>query len=616
MSQIILNEKYERNGWPSVQRPDIKPPEGWSLHLITAVNRIYNHSLSPDGQQIAFIWNHERLSDIYLMPAAGGWPARLTTNRRNVPYWSDETPRWSPDSQWLAFCMDNQVHIAPATGSAAEKIVEFTAQSASPMWMPDSTHLVISIERNDSTQLFLTDRDGSFLRVLTDSPGDDLDAQPSPDGRRIAFVHRSPDDLQRLDIRMVDIKTSKETVIVGSPAHKDWSPRWSPDGKCLAFLSQRSGWDEIWMVRPNGSGLRQVTRLGMEIKDLSWSPDGSQIACVVNHSAAFELAVAEVQTGKVDFICADPGVYSKPHWSPAGEFITVEFESPIQPPDILRISLPGHQVTQLTFSNLPALAQNEMVIPERVTYFSYDGLEIPALLYRPSTPNGAAVVEPHGGPADQSTFGWEILAQYFVAKGYTWLAPNYRGSTGYGVAFEHANYNNWGMGDTQDCLHGAKFLRGLPGIASDRIAIYGASYGGYMVACCLSRDPDFAFTCGICKFGDANLFSSWALANRSTRLYTEMQIGHPARNSQTYIDASPIYQTKNIEAPVLILHGLLDDIVPPESSEEWVEELKREGKTFEYKTYADEPHGFFKRETNLDVYARVERFLDWHLIPW
>lgn len=609
-------EKYERNGWPSVQRPDIKPPEGWSLQLITAIHRIYNHSLSPDGTQIAFLWNHDHLTDVYVMPSAGGWPGRVSTHRRNVPYWMDETPRWSPDGEWLAFTMNSHVHLAPAPGGQPQKLVEFATQTSAPTWLPDSQRLVITVERDETTNLFLTDREGTFLRALTSGPGDEMDANPSPDGQSVVYVHRGPDDLQRLDIRRVDLNTGQIDLMVGLPRQKDWSPRWSPDGKTLAFISQRSGWDEIWLIASTGNGMRQLTRLGAEIKDISWAPDGRALACTVNRQGAFDLALVDAQTGEGSYLRAGLGVYARPNWSPAGDFITFEYEDPCQPPDIYKIFLPSGRTKQLSFSNLPALAQNDLVVPDCISYRSHDGLEIPALLYRPERSNGAAIVEPHGGPADQSTFCYEILTQYFVAKGYTYLCPNYRGSTGYGVNFEHANYNNWGMGDMQDCLYGAKFLRTLPDINPGQIGIFGASYGGYMVACCLSRDPDYLFTCGVCKFGDANLFSSWALCNRVTRLYTEMQIGHPARNSQLYIDASPIYQVQNIESPVLILHGLLDDIVPPESSEEWVEELRKEGKTFEYKTYADEPHGFFKRETNLDVYTRTERFLDWYLIPW
>ena len=108
-SEIKLTDKYERNGWPSIQRPDVKPPGGWSLSLITSVNRVRNHQLSADGQQIAFIWDREGLSDVYTIPISGGWPARISIDRGPTVYWYDETPQWSPDGQWLAFCIGEYV---------------------------------------------------------------------------------------------------------------------------------------------------------------------------------------------------------------------------------------------------------------------------------------------------------------------------------------------------------------------------------------------------------------------------------------------------------------------------------------------------------------------------
>ncbi|MBE7552265.1 MAG: S9 family peptidase [Anaerolineales bacterium] len=613
--EIKLTEKYERNGWPAVQRPDIKPPEGWSLELITSVNRVRNHQLSPDGQQLAFVWDREGLSDVYTMPAAGGWPARLSLDRGPAIYWSDETPQWSPDGQWLAFSMDNTVHVVSAAGGLPQKVSDFAPGASAPVWLPDSMGLVVSIEWQGADKLLLTDRSGSWLRALTSGPGDDAEAQSSPDGRMVVFVHRPHDDLNRLDIKVVELESGQIRPLTGQPRQKDWQPRWSPDGRLIAFLSQRSGWNEVWLVQPDGEGLRQLTRLGRDVADLAWSPDGTRLACTVNNEGAFDLALLDVQNSDVSYLRRGLGVYSRPCWSPGGDFLTVEYEDPTLPPDLYRVSVPDGQLTQLTFSNPPALARHTLVVPEQVSYRSYDGLEIPTLFYRPVRPNGAAILNPHGGPTAQSVYDWDILAQYYLAKGYTYLMPNYRGSTGYGLKFEHANYDNWGVGDTQDCLYGARYLARLDWIDPQRLAIYGGSYGGFMVACCLARDPEYLFACGVYKYGDAHLVASWAQCNRSTRLYTEMQVGHPARNRQVYLDASPIFQVEHIQKPVLILHGLEDTICPPEATEEWVEALRRAGKTFEYKTYAGEPHNFLKRENLLDVYRRIERFLDWYLLP-
>ncbi len=429
------------------------------------------------------------------------------------------------------------------------------------------------------------------------------------------YTFRPFNDLNRLDIHIVEVETGQIRELTMWPKVRNWHGRWSPDGSQIAFLSQQSGWNEVWLVRPDGGGLRQLTHLGRDVADIAWSPDGARLACTLNHGGALHLALLDAQTGEATTLRADAGIYSRPQWFPDGQSLIALFESPLQPPDVVKVGVGDGRITPLTFSQLPALTPNRLQLPETVSYQSTDGLEIPAFLYRPEKPNGAAIAHPHGGPSLQKQLEWDVMVQYFVAKGYTWLQPNYRGSTGYGVSFEQANYNDWGKGDTQDCLHGARFLQKLPGIDPARIAIYGASYGGYMVACTLSRDPDYLFACGVDKFGDANTISSWAQCNRDLRLYSEIFMGHPAQNRQVYLDASPIYQVGAVQKPVLICHGLEDDVVPPQASEEWTHALRQAGKTFEYKTYAGEGHGFLQRATQLDFYGRMQRFLDWYLLP-
>ena len=612
---IKLVEKYERNGWPSIARPDLKSPEGWSLSLITSIERIRNHRLSPDGRSIAYIKDGETLSDIYTLSASGGWPARISTDRGLVAYWDDETPQWSPDGHWLAFTVADHVHVAAAGGGLPKKLSDFTTEAFAPRWMPDSLGLIIGVNRREADQLVLTDKDGCWPRALTDSPdGDHWDANPSPDGSMVAFVYRPFNDLNRTDIRLISLSTGMIQPLYGKPGVRAWMPRWSPDGVWIAFISQEAGWNDLWLVKPDGNGLHQVTHLGSDVSDIEWSPDGKQIACTVNRGGSFELCCIDAASGDIAVLRGGTGCHSRPQWAPDSLSLTFEYESPVQPPDLYRMKLPSREVTQLTFSNSPAMAHNELVSPECVRYRSADGLEIPAFLFRPKHPNGGAILHPHGGPSSLYAAEWDVLAQYLVAKGYTFLAINYRGSTGYGLSFEHANYNDWGKGDMQDCLHGAKFLRSLPGIDPARLAIFGGSYGGYLTICCLSRDPEYLFACGIAKYGDSNLISSWAQCNRELRLYTEIFLGHPSRNRQVYLDGSPIRDVDNIRKPVLILHGLLDDVVPPEASEEWVETLRAHGKAFEYKTYSNEPHGFLRRDSQLDVYKRIERFLDWHLM--
>ncbi|HSB02627.1 MAG TPA: S9 family peptidase [Anaerolineales bacterium] len=617
---IKLTEKYERNGWPSIKRPDLKPPEGWNLSLLTSLERIRSQALSPDGKTIAYIKDGESFSDVYLLPLHGSWPARITADRPLANYWDDEIPVWSPDGKWIAFGMHGHIHLLPSEGGLPKKITDFATAASSPRFMPDSHGLIITVERNEIDQLLLTDIDGCWPRALTaDTTGDHWEARPSPDGKSIVYLLRRFDDLNRLDVILLEMETGKSFTLYGKPSTRALSPKWSPDGGWIAFIAQETERDEIYLIRPDGEGLHQLTNTGHDVTQFEWSPDGKQLAVVFNRNGAFDLSLVEKETGVVVDLRSGAGIHADPNWSREGSFITYEYESPLLPPDLYRIDLPGKQVTQLTFSNPPAMQKNKMVVPEIVSYKSYDGLEIPAFLYRPEKPNGAAILYPHGGPKDQYTFFWDDLAQYFTAKGYAYLAPNYRGSTGYGKQFERANYDNWGIGDTQDCLYGARFLHsfkhGFTTIRPEGIGIAGGSYGGYMAICALARDPEYLFACGISKYGDSDLLSSWAQCEKRLRYYTEIFLGHPAVNSSFYRKGSPIADVKNVQKPMLILHGLLDTIVPPEASEEWVEALKRHDKVFEYKTYDNEPHGFLRRENLLDVYERMERFLDWYLLP-
>ncbi len=616
-SRIAVAEKYDRNGWPSVDRPDLKPPDGWSLALINSLNLIHHHELSPDGERVAFIWERDGRSDIFAMPVAGGWPVLLSPDRARTIYWWDSSPRWSPDGHWLAFTNAGHVWIAPANGRALpRKVTDFTGGAFSPVWMPDSTDLIVGVTRRDAFSLILTGRDGRWPRALAEgNGGDNMEAAPSPDGRFVAYTHRPFDDLNRWELRLVELETGQTRQLTGAPKEKDWSPAWSPDGATIAFLSQRSGFTEIWLVRPDGEGMRQLTHLGRDVAEFAWSPDGRQLAVAVCREGAVDLLLVDATTGEERELRSGPGCHAALQWSPDGRFLTVEYENATTPPDIYRVEVDGGRMTQLTFSLPPALASRDLITPEHLYYRSYDGLEIPALLWRPAKPNGAAIVRPHGGPADAYRFQWDTLAQYLLAKGYTFFTPNFRGSAGYGRDFEHANYNDWGVGDTQDVLRGAKYLHTLDWIDPARLGILGSSYGGYMVACCLARDPEYLFACGVSKYGDANVYSSWAQCERTTRLYTEMMLGHPRDNWTIYRAASPIHEIANVRAPILLLHGLEDDVVPPQSSEEWAEALRRHAKVFEYKTYAGEPHGFLRHETEMDWQRRTERFFDWYLRP-
>jgi dipeptidyl aminopeptidase/acylaminoacyl peptidase len=608
-------EKYECNGLPALPRPDLKPPAGWSLKVISALETVRNHALSPDGKWAAFYWDRGDTSDLYVMATEGGWARRLTTGRGPVIPWDDELPAWSPDSQHLAFTMEGQVQVFNFKDGLSKDVTDFLAEASSPAWMPDSHGMVVSASRHEAVQILLTDREGNWLRALTSgSQADSLDARPSPDGSWVAYVSRRFDDLNRFDLCVSNLHTNQRKILSGKPGLANLAPRWRPDSRQLAFLSQETGFNEIWLAKLDDNQPRQLTRLGCDLSDISWSPGGDRLACVANRKGSLELALVDAASGEAETLLIG-GQYARPNWSPGGEFLTYEFQSPHAPPDIYRVEVQTRQVRQLTFSNLPVLESLKMITPQAVSFRSVDGLEVSAYLYQPVKPNRAGVLYLHGGPSDQYVPLWDVFLQYLAACGYTILCPNYRGSTGYGKAFERLNENDWGGGDAQDCLGAADFLAGVPGVDAGRLGVMGPSYGGYLTNCLLSRDPKRRFRCGVSAFGDANLLTSWAQCSLRLQRYTESMMGNPAENERAYRKGSPVFQAEDVHAPLLLLHGLDDDIVPPQASEEWAQALRKAEKTFEYKTYANEPHGFLRRANQLDAWERIERFFNWYLMP-
>ena len=323
--------------------------------------------------------------------------------------------------------------------------------------------------------------------------------------------------------------------------------------------------------------------------------------------------MVDARTGAVE-VLATGGVWTDPVWLNDGS-ITAIYEDHATPARIERIT--RHGTRRVLFDPTPAaITASPHSDLEEITYQAPDGLEIHGFLMNPTGGDRPvpAVVYPHGGPTSHYGDEWDGYAQYFVDKGYAWLAINFRGSTSYGRDFERANHGVWGVADTEDCLAAADFLAGLDWVDPKRIAIFGASYGSYMALASLVNDPRHRFACGVAKYGDCNILTSWAQGDRPGGDDLERMMGHPSQNRDGYRAASPIHRIESIDRPILIAHGEKDHRVHVQQAEELEAELKRLGKRYEYVTYPEEAHGFLRRPSQIHFYERLERFLDWYLL--
>ncbi len=324
---------------------------------------------------------------------------------------------------------------------------------------------------------------------------------------------------------------------------------------------------------------------------------------------------------------------SNPQWSPDGQQVYFTRSTPLEPASLFAASTKSREAAARAIIRVRArnLERAGFTGPEEVHFKSKDGLDIAALLYRPSTPaslaNGAAaasgtparkppaVLWIHGGPEGQDVFGFDPWAFFLTEHGYVVLRPNYRGSTGYGEHFRNLNVEDSGGGEMDDVAAGAQFLitRGLGD--PERIGIAGGSHGGTMVAYAVTKYPAL-FHVAIDLYGVSDRASYNERTNRNAAIrWTRKMGGTPAEKPDLYRKANVLPDVPKIMAPMLIMHGEDDPQVPPYESAQLVAALKRANKPYLYFTYPKEGHGFTQREHRLDAWRKEIAFLDRYLQP-
>ncbi|MCZ6596093.1 MAG: alpha/beta fold hydrolase, partial [Planctomycetota bacterium] len=265
------------------------------------------------------------------------------------------------------------------------------------------------------------------------------------------------------------------------------------------------------------------------------------------------------------------------------------------------------------------ISSDDLVAAEVVRYPSFDGLEIPALLYRPhqasSDDPAPALVWVHGGPGGQSRKGYRPTIQHLVSHGYAVLAVNNRGSSGYGKTFFHLDDRKHGDVDLKDCIWGRRYLEGLDWVDGERVGIIGGSYGGYMVCAAMAFEPE-AFDVGLDIFGVTNWLRTlenippWWEDFREA-LYDEM--GDPATDRERLHASSPLFHAENITNPLLVIQGANDPRVLQVESDEMVAAARANGVPVEYVLFDDEGHGCRKKKNRIAASKVYVRFLDEHL---
>jgi dipeptidyl aminopeptidase/acylaminoacyl peptidase len=625
------------------------------------IHDVGDPQVSPDGKWVAYtvttqdLEKDESKTRIWMVSTAGGEPVPMTAKDKSV-----SRPRWSPDGKYLAFLGasgedEDQVWTLFREGGDSVPMTEITQGVESFEWSPDGARMALVIQ--DPKPEDLEKKEKNKDEKKTPPPWVVTRKQFKTD--YVGYL-----DSRRTHLFVLDME-SKKTTQITSGDFDDSQPAWSPDGKMIAFTSNRTDDPDanyntdIWVVgadsQDKGRELLQITTNPGPDASPAWSPDGMKIAHVsvtdtdamlyaTNHLAVIsEGGEATVLTAELDRNASTPRFSTDGEWiffglEDSGEqslaripadggavervigghrtvrgftpeingVIAALISEPHLPPEVFLLK--GESLERLTHTNDQFLSGILLGEVEEVHFESQDGTPIEAFVVKPpgfeAGTRYPAFLRIHGGPQSQYDFAFHFDAQLFAAHGYVVVMPNPRGSTGYGQDFCLAIWRDWGGPDFEDVMASVDYVIEKGWADPDRLGVGGWSYGGMLTNHVITKTDRFK---GAYTGASATLY----VANYGHDMYQRwwvQELGLPWRDRQIYEDLSPFNRVEKIVTPVLIVGGEKDWNVPIINSEQLYMALKHLGRTAELVVYPGEFHVFSTPSYNKDVY---ERFLAW-----
>jgi len=609
----------------SATSPNARPIPIDDLYFTRSVG---SASWSPDGKEIAFTTDISGRLNLWKVSANGGWPIQLVQ--------SDERQygeTWSPDGKWIVFQQDtggNELWDVFAIPSDGGEVINLSntpeIREESPRWSPDGKTIALNTKPKDGTVYDITLMDWATRKMTAlthESTPNHLwqSVAWSADGKTL-YANRLEVSFTDADIYTIDVASGKATNLTAHQGNViNVASSLSKDGKKLLVTSnEKGGYQNVGLLDIAGKKLAWVTDTKWEAGSADFSPDGNWLTYTINADGRVDTYMADVATlhsekipvpGGVNGFAANPSSFS-----PSGDRLLLSHESSVEPGDFWVYDVSSRKAKQLTFSVIASLNSAPRAPSQVISYKSFDGKTISALLWIPFNlkrdGTNPALVLPHGGPTGQSADYWSPRVAAFVSRGYVCIEPNVRGSTGYGMEFQKANYKDLGGGDLQDEVYAAKFLEATGYVNPKKIGITGGSYGGFMTLMAIGRTPD-VWTVGVELYGIINWLTMLEHEDPMLQQYEKSLLGDPVKDRASYDAASPITYIHSVKAPLLVLQGENDPRVPKEEAEQVVALLKKDGKMVDAHYYPNEGHGFEKRENQIDSIRRTVAWLDKYL---
>lgn len=584
---------------------------------------------SPDGSEIVFTTDLTGRANLWKVSAAGGWPLQLVQSDDR-----QSGAAWSPDGQWIVYQQDeggNEMWDLYAVPSAGGEAVNLThtpdIREESPLWCHSGKTLALRYKPKDSPvyDIALMDWGTRAVRKLTSEETSTHAWNAvawSPDDKTLYATRSEISGESEADVYAIDVASGKaENLTAHAGKILFAASALSPDGKTLLLTSnQKNGFNNVALLDVASRRLTWATGTEWDAMAGSFSPDGKSFTYLIDEDGRVDAYLADratLRAGKIGFPAGLNYFVGNPTpFSPRGDRLLVMHQSSTRPGDMWVYTLATQHPMQLTFSAVASLETTPLPAAQLVHYRSFDGQTISALLWMPFNlrrdGSHPGLVLPHGGPTGQMVDYWNPDVAALVSRGYVCIAPNVRGSSGYGIAFQKANYQDLGGGDLKDEVYAARFLEATGYVNPKKMGITGGSYGGYMTMMALAKTPD-VWAAGVEEFGIINWFTMLQHSDALLQQYEKSLLGDPVKDRAVYDADSPITYIHQVRAPLLVLQGDNDPRVPREEAQQVVEELQKDGKTVDAHYYAQEGHGFSRREDRIDAIERTVAWFDKYL---
>jgi dipeptidyl aminopeptidase/acylaminoacyl peptidase len=602
-----------------------------TIEKLYMTRQIGRPTWSPDGNSVAFISNLSGRNNLWVVPADGGWPVQLTISDQR-----QSSPAWSPDGKWIAYQSDYDGDeqwdiflVSPKTGKVVNLTQTREIAELNPTWSPDGRYLAYEVKPRTSAAYEIDIYDmvmRDVKHLTTNTPQDKRNSNPSwsKDGKYIVYSQEQAKGTDS-NIFVAEVATAASTVLTPHEGEQLYAANdISPDGKKVLLTSNAAnGYDNIGLLDVATKKISWLTKDKWEIRGHEFSPDGKHITFSANIDGNEDIYLYDLAAGKAAALPIAKGVNEPAGghsaFTPDGSRLLYYHNGPTAPGDLWVYHLATGRSQQLTHSLVAGMRSEDMVEPHLVHYPSRDGKwTISAFLYVPfnMARNGqnAALVYIHGGPTSQTMNSFNRFVQYAVNQGYMVLAPNYRGSTGYGKQFQQANLFDMGGGDLQDVLAGVDWIKQTGHLDPKKIAVMGGSYGGYLSMMAVTKAPE-VWAAGVPIVPFVNWFTEIENEDPVLQQSDLATMGDPVKNKALYEERSPINFIDQIKAPLLLLAGGHDPRCPKSETQQVVDAIKKRGGTVDSKIYENEGHGFARVENQIDAYKRVADFLLAHVVP-